>query len=282
MKANKLTINIHSDITSWSWYDEEKEEGSVANVDELTKLLETNKNASLIDIYINSPGGDVIEGIGIYNILKRNKAYKRVYIDGFACSIASVIAMAGNAIYMPKSSLMMIHNCWTWTRGNANELRKLADDLDKMNALGIQAYMTKFKKSEEELKQLLDNETYLTADECLEYGLCTKVIEDGEETEAMVDEALDREQSVYNAKLERLSAIKESLRHLNAETETSEVVNEAEPVETAVEEESVNEVFDDMKSPIDKVAYTKEEAKEAVSALQQNILQKFFNIHSTN
>ena len=96
-------------------------------------------NAERIDIYINSYGGDVFEGTAIYNQLKRHQARKVVHVDGFACSIASVIAMAGDEVIMPRNTLMMIHNMWMFACGNAAELRKAADDLDVINAAGRQA-----------------------------------------------------------------------------------------------------------------------------------------------
>ena len=185
-EGNKITVNIHSSVDSYARKREEDDKDAVANVDQLKEILNANKDAAIIDVFINSPGGDVMEGIGIYNILKRHRAYKRIYIDGFACSIASVIAMAGNAIYMPKSSLQMIHNAWIFAMGNAKELRKMADDLDKVNETIVNAYMSRFTGTRDELQTLLDNETYLTAEECLKYGLCTKVVDNSEDTEESV------------------------------------------------------------------------------------------------
>jgi len=88
--------------------------------------------------------------------------------------------MAGDKIIMPSNSMMMIHNAWTYTAGNSNELRKLADDLDKVNASIRQAYLDKAgdKLDEETLIALMDNETWLTAQECFDYGLCDVVGED--------------------------------------------------------------------------------------------------------
>lgn len=85
--------------------------------DELAKY----PNAQQIDVFINSYGGSVFEGTAIYNQLKRHPAHKTVYIDGFACSIASVIAMAGDEIVMPRNALMMIHNMWMGVCGNADD-----------------------------------------------------------------------------------------------------------------------------------------------------------------
>jgi ATP-dependent Clp protease protease subunit len=113
-------------------------------------------------------------------MLKRKKCTKNVYIDGLAASIASVIAMAGDKIIMPSNAMMMIHNAWTYAIGNSKDLRKLADDLDKVNASIRQAYLDKAgdKLDEETLINLMDNETWLTAQECFNYGLCDVVGED--------------------------------------------------------------------------------------------------------
>ena len=132
-----------------------------------------------INLHINSPGGSVFEGIAIYNMLKQNKAHVNVYVDGLAASIASVIAMSGDAIFMPSNSMLMIHNPWTIAVGNASELRKQADDLDKITESSIQTYLNQAgdKLDEETLRQLMDDETWLTAKEAVDYGLATEVIE---------------------------------------------------------------------------------------------------------
>ena len=271
-EENVLTLNMHNEIGASFWKSDEREQGCVEDVEDLQKLLNENKNASRIDIYINSPGGSVSEGITIYNILKRTRAYKRVFIDGFACSIASVIAMAGNSIYMPKSSMQMIHNAWTLAMGNANELRKMADDLDKINEVVISAYMSKFKGTEKELRDLLDNESYLTADECLKYGLCTKILEDTEETQEDVEEGLEATTTMFENKLERLVSIKNAIKELDVETVDSETVKETK-VETVNEDETVKEADVQNMAHMD---VTKKEVKEQVEQVKATELQKFF------
>ena len=143
--------------------------------DELAKY----PNAQQIDVFINSYGGSVFEGTAIYSQLKRHPAHKTVYIDGFACSIASVIAMAGDEIVMPRNALMMIHNMWMGVCGNADELRKAADDLDTINAAGRAAYLERAgeKLTEEQLVGMMDDETWLTAAQCIEYGLADRYAE---------------------------------------------------------------------------------------------------------
>ena len=132
-----------------------------------------------INLHINSPGGSVFEGIAIYNMLKQNSAHINVYIDGLAASIASVIAMSGDAIFMPSNSMMMVHNPWVMAIGNANELRKQADALDQITKSSVQTYLAKAgdKLDEKTLTQLMDDETWLTAQEAVDYGLADEVME---------------------------------------------------------------------------------------------------------
>ena len=126
-------------------------------------------------------GGSTFQGLAIYNLLKQHKAKINAYIDGIAASSASIIAMAGDKIYMPKTSLMMIHNCWTYTMGNAKELRKTAEDMDKIAVAYKEAYLDKIQIDEEKLDQLLEDETYLTAKECIEMGFADEIIESKED-----------------------------------------------------------------------------------------------------
>lgn len=268
-EENALTLNIHAEIGQPLWESDSKQEGLVQDVEDLQNILCKNKNASRIDIYINSPGGSVSEGIAIYNILKRTRSYKRVFIDGFACSIASVIAMAGNSIAMPKSSMQMIHNAWTWTAGNANELRKAADDLDKINEVVVSAYMSKFKGTEEELRNLLDNESYLTAEECFEYGLCTKIVDDNENTQEDVESGLESTTTLFENKLNQLVSIKNAIKQLDAETVKLETVKETEKVETVKEGKTVKDAKDGDVAKIDEI-------KEKVEKVKVNELQAFF------
>lgn len=168
--SNTADIYIYGDIYD-SWWDDE----SNSAISLKDKLLEMG-DISEINLHINSLGGDVFEGLAMFNLLKQHKATVKVYIDGVAASIASVIAMAGDSIYMPKNSMMMIHNCWTYECGNAKDLRKTADDLDKIMEASIESYLAKVKIDRDELVELLDNESWLTAQECYDKGFCTEIL----------------------------------------------------------------------------------------------------------
>lgn len=173
----------------------------------IAKKLEEMPNAKEIKIFINSLGGSVMEGIGIYNQLKRHSAHKTVYIDGFACSIASVIAMAGDTVIMPKNAVMMIHNAWVIAAGNATQLRKTADDLDVINAASTQAYLDRAgdKLTPEKLTEMLDAETYLTAEQCIEFGFADRFDDSEEEKpDTAKEEAVElAKQQAVNEEMQR-------------------------------------------------------------------------------
>lgn len=179
----KGEILIYGDIVSEEWFaNEVTAPGFKQQLDELG-------NVSEIDVHINSSGGNVFEGHAIYNMLKMHKAKINIYIDALAASIASVIAMSGDTIFMHKNSFLMIHNSWIVTVGNAKELRDTADLLDKTDEASNQAYLNRaLNISEEELKELLDAETWLTASEALEKGFIDEILEPNEIAASISDE----------------------------------------------------------------------------------------------
>lgn len=172
-----LDLYIYGDVkgASRDWWTGQVIE-SETSADHFREELAKHPNVSQINIYINSYGGSVFEGTAIYTQLKRHGAHKTVYIDGFACSIASVIAMAGDEVVMPRNTLMMIHNMWMGVCGNAAELRKAADDLDTINTAGRGAYLERAgdKLDEKTLTEMMDAETWLTAEQCIAYGLADR------------------------------------------------------------------------------------------------------------
>ena len=201
-ESDTLELRLYDTIDGDGWFTE-----SETSAKAIAKKLAEMPNAKEIKIFINSLGGSVMEGLGIYNQLKRHSAHKTVYIDGFACSIASVIAMAGDTVIMPKNAVMMIHNAWVIAAGNATQLRKTADDLDVINAVSVQAYLDKAgdKLSPEKLTEMLDAETYLTADQCIELGLADKYDDSEEEkTDTAKAEAVElAKQQAYNDEMQR-------------------------------------------------------------------------------
>lgn len=172
-----LELYIYGEVKgdSFSWWTEEVTK-SETSANHFKEELAKYPNTTEIRIYINSCGGSVFEGTAIYNQLRRHPARKVVTVDGFACSIASVIAMAGDEVIMPRNALMMVHNMAMGIYGNPAELRKAADDLDVINASGRNAYLAKAgdKLEESKLRDMMDKETWLTAEQCIELGLADR------------------------------------------------------------------------------------------------------------
>lgn len=148
-------------------YDEIGGYGVQANA--FVKALNEYKDADTINVRINSGGGSVIAGSVIYNALKRHKGKVITHIDGLSASMASVIAMVGDEVRMAENALLMIHNPWTQSQGEADDLRKEADLLDKIKETLLTAYK-RSNYSEDELSELMDAETWFTAKEALESG----------------------------------------------------------------------------------------------------------------
>lgn len=208
-----LDLYIYSAVEGdgYDWWTGEKIE-SETSAEHFRQELDKHKDVKQINLYINSLGGSVMEGVGIYNQLRRHPANVTAYIDGFACSIASVIAMAADKVVMPKNSVMMIHNAWTFAVGNAKDLRKAADDLDVLNEASRQAYLVKAgdKLSEDKLIDMLDAETYLTAEQCIEYGLADEYSEKDINIEAArqaLQSAKDTGIKQYTSTLEKACAL---------------------------------------------------------------------------
>lgn len=143
-------------------------------------------NGKPLEIYINSYGGEVFEGFAIYNMLRRYTGYKKVYIDGIAASIASVIAMAGNEVIMNKASMLMIHNASGCAFGTFKEMEQVAEALKKINEVIRDVYKEKTNLDDETLTTLMDNESYLTAQECVDYGFANNIIDDKEDDDGTV------------------------------------------------------------------------------------------------
>lgn len=151
------------------------EENTDMSASRLRGLLK--KTAGPIDLHINSSGGDVFEGLAIYNLLKASPNHITVYIDGLAASVASVVAMAGDRVYIPANAMLMLQAPWTSAQGNAKELRKLAADLDRLAESMKNIYMDHSGRvSRQDITKLMDQETWLTGSEALEYGLADEVL----------------------------------------------------------------------------------------------------------
>lgn len=168
---NSADVNIFGDISSDTWFE------NGVSVKQLAKQLAELDNVSNINVHINSYGGEVAEGLAIYNALRQHPAKITTKCEGMACSIASVIFMAGDERVMEDASVLMIHNAWSVAVGNADELRKQANDLDTINDASKRAYLSRVSIDEKQLSKLMDDETFLAPDEALEMGFATMINE---------------------------------------------------------------------------------------------------------
>jgi len=130
---------------------------------------------SPMNLHINCVGGDVFDGMAIYNIIKKRTATTTVYIEGIAASMGSVIALAANKVVMAENSLFMIHNAWGGAMGEAKEMKKTAKLLDKISGEIADIYVKKTKLPYDKVKEMMDEETWLNAEEALELGFIDSI-----------------------------------------------------------------------------------------------------------
>lgn len=196
-------LDIYGDISSCWWDDD------AMSAPKLSKQLDELGDVSQINVHINSYGGEVAEGLAIYSALRRHKARVRTTCDGFACSIASVIFMAGDERLMSDASLLMIHTAWTSAWGvNAADLRKLADDMDTITSASKSAYMARVSITEDELTELMDAETWISPADAVDMGFAT-AIETFESGDKASQGARDALMALVMASVEHRAAAKD-------------------------------------------------------------------------
>ena len=201
---NEAEICFYGDINSdsmgeWSKYF--PDDKCPSDIKEFFDQL--SDDVEKIHVHINSGGGSVFGGIAIYNLLKNHKAEIIVHVDALAASIASVIAMAGDKIIIPKNAQLMIHKPMALVSGNADEMRKEADVLDGCQKVILSTYMDHVKDgvTEKTINDLINAETWLNGEECQEYFNFD--VEDSNEAVAAVSEYFDK----YNNLPEKLKEL---------------------------------------------------------------------------
>ena len=128
-----------------------------------------------LTVHLNSPGGDIFDGLAIYQSLKNHSAKVNIVVDGLAASIASVIAMAADNLVMAPKATMMIHDGWSMSMGNAGEMRKMADLLDKQSDIIASVYADRTGQPADFWRDRMKDETWYSADEALAAGLIDEV-----------------------------------------------------------------------------------------------------------
>lgn len=225
-EVDSATLKIYDYIGDDGWG------GGVTVQDVQDQLAEADMKP--LNVYINSYGGEVFEGFAIYNTLKRYKGFKTVYIDGIAASIASVIAMAGDKVVMNMASMLMIHNAIGGCYGNAEDMKKVVSALEQINEVIRDVYKARTNMEDDTLRKLMDNETFMTAKECVDYGFADEIIES-----EMKPEDVKR---TYDTLNEMKSKVEESIKLLN------DIVNLGFEAEVQVGGESVDDETNALKN----------------------------------
>lgn len=166
-KGSEAEIMLYGDVGD-SWF------GGVT-AKQFADDLKALGNVTTINLRINSPGGDVFQGLTIYRLLVDHKAKVIAHIDGLAASIASVIAMAAEEIRISEAGFLMIHNAWGVALGSADDMRTMAGLLDKTTASIRDVYVARTGKTTEQVSAWMDAETWFTAADAVENGFATSV-----------------------------------------------------------------------------------------------------------
>lgn len=173
VNESETELYVYGDIRKKNWIDRWFGEGEdVTEAFSLKDALASVDTPNLT-VRINSYGGSVSEGLAIYSLLSEFKGHVKTIVDGFACSAASVIFMAGSERVVPENGLLMIHNAWTEARGDSNAMKKVAEDLEKITQPSVNIYASKTGLSEEKVKEMMDREEWITSKEAYELGFST-------------------------------------------------------------------------------------------------------------
>ena len=207
--TNSTEITIYG-IIGDSWWDDSV---SASDIDNALKSISGD-----IIINLNSPGGDAFDGIAIYNRLKKHDGKVTINVDGWACSAASVIAMAADDLIMGLGSMIMIHEASTIVWGTKTDMRKEADVLDNLEDGIIDIYMTKANVEREEIRNMVDAETWFSAQKAVEIGFATSTsisstVEDNEEVAQLKAQLLAKEnelQQLKNTEPEKPTPVKQN------------------------------------------------------------------------
>lgn len=185
-------------------------------------------------VRINSYGGSVSEALAIYNLLSTSKLNVTTIVDGFACSAASVIFMAGQNRIVPKSGLLMIHNASSYAEGDYRSLKKASEDLEKIQQPSVDIYVSKTGMKEEEVRELMDNETWINSKLAFELGFSTIEEESADAHQAMEADFIVR-------MVEQMESLKNDNKDLTEKLKKYENQNSLEILDK--KEESWNSFF---------------------------------------
>jgi ATP-dependent Clp protease protease subunit len=169
--GSKVEIYIFGDVVDEQWWSDETSPKSVVDA---IQGLDTQE----IDVYIDSYGGSVAAGWGIYNALRQHTAKVRTYGVGFVASAALYPFLAGDERYASTLSAYYLHEAWTSASGYADELRRAADQIESLTDIGVNAFVERAGMERDKVLELMHEETWLTPESALELGIATALIKD--------------------------------------------------------------------------------------------------------
>ena len=234
-----MKLKIYGDIIDWN--------ESIVDFHNSMKSIDENED---LEVEINSMGGDVFLGISLSNIIKGHKGKTTTIISGIAASAASIFAVASDEVKMYNNSQLMIHNAWTLAMGNSKDLRKVADDLDKIGESVLASYTHRVDEST--AKEFLDAETFMTAKESKEHGFADIIID--EKPKAVQSKVFADLAKEFNDKIP---------------------ANVTRPVAATVSEETLKNMFAEFKSEIKNELNTEPPKPEPT---KNNLSKLFLNL----
>lgn len=214
--GNVHKLYIYDDVTAFGTFDwttwtmKESETSAKYFRDQLEAIPDTDT----IELHINSNGGSVKEGVAIYTQLKQKNCKKIGYVDGVAYSVAFLILQACDERIMGLGTSALVHNMWMSVDGNAKELRKAADDLDVLMESNRKIFLERSNLEEQQLIDMMEAETFLTPDQCLEYGLIDKV-DSYQANEKNTQEKLMEQVQKLSSMIAQQKSFREQLEYLH-------------------------------------------------------------------
>jgi len=252
-KLKWYAIETKDDVAEISIFDEIGGYFGVT-LDEFKKDFDAIKKNKQVKLFLNSPGGNITDGMAVYNLLSGIRSKLSVEVLGVAASIASVIALSGKELVMGEGSYLMIHDPWSWAIGDAKEMRRIADVLDKMGGQLANIYTRNSNLMKEEIIEKMKDETWFTAEEAVKAGFADSVVEYGQ----VAALAFDVTKFGYNNIPDKIKQLAAKAREQNKQVTI--------PAQDSGDK-SNNTGGDEVKSPKDQLA-------EALIAIDDEELQK--------
>lgn len=247
IESDGAELVIEGDISSETWWGDEATPEMLRN--------ELKEHSGDLTVSLNSGGGDVFAGVAMHNALAQHDGQVTIRVDGLAASIASIIAMAGDKVIMSPGAMMMIHKPWTLAVGDANEMQKVKGVLESIEKAMLPIYTARTGKTEQEIQEMLDAETWMTAEEAVDLGFADEYIKP--KNKVSVSDAI---KNIMNGKYAlSMSATEDSMKNLVDKIKASD---DEEVEETDVTDTAQEETTDDVKS--DEVETADEEEAEVV------------------